>query len=441
MLKVGFIFPSSDYLNNPFKGDPHTHFQILTVLDAHFGKKVNLSLIDLRGIKKEFAIYHIPECDVYMHSVYTLDYDEQISIVKSLRDHYPKSKHIAGGPHAAVFQKECLKIFDALVLGDGEESIVQAITDIMNSRLKDIYEQSAPIDVNLYPYPKRECLPKSTVARTGLMTLKRKKGFDKLLGATVVFSRGCPYQCHFCAMPQIKKYNPGVRYRRPDLIKAEIEYLKADYGIEGINILDEIGIPPDPKQAVPHLEAIAETGIRWRGQCRVDGISPQIAKLAKKSGCIAMGLGVESVSQRALDIINKKIDLKQVREAIHNLKSNDIEVRLYMIMGLPGEPDDIVDRSWDFIKETEPDLVFLCLFTVRPGTEVFNRPKEFGIKDIKTDWSKTMHMFNRYDKELPTLTFEYEKAAPWGRGFSSDEIIENYLALQARLKKEGLNTL
>lgn len=47
MLKIGFIFPSSDYLYNPFKGDPHTHLQILTVLDVHFGSKVDLSLIDL----------------------------------------------------------------------------------------------------------------------------------------------------------------------------------------------------------------------------------------------------------------------------------------------------------------------------------------------------------------------------------------------------------
>ena len=136
MLKIGFIFPSSDYLFDPFRGDPHTHFQILTVLEAHFGNKVELSLIDLRGIKREFAIYHIPECDVYLHSVYTLDYDEQLSIVRNLRERYPKAKHIAGGPHATVFQEECLKTFDSLIIGDGEESIVKAINDIMDSNLQ-----------------------------------------------------------------------------------------------------------------------------------------------------------------------------------------------------------------------------------------------------------------------------------------------------------------
>lgn len=71
VLRIGFIFPSSEYLFDPFKGDPHTHFQILTVLEDHFGNELELFLIDLHGIKKEFALFHIPECDIYLHSVYT----------------------------------------------------------------------------------------------------------------------------------------------------------------------------------------------------------------------------------------------------------------------------------------------------------------------------------------------------------------------------------
>lgn len=441
MLRIGFIFPSSDYLYHPFKGDPHTHFQILTVLESHFGNKVDLSLIDLRGIKKEFVIYRIDECDVYLYSVYTLDYNEQVSIVNALRGRYPKAKHIAGGPHATIFQEECTKTFDSLIIGDGENTIIKVINDIMNFNFKKIYKQDSKIDINLYPYPKRKYLPRSTIARKGMMTLKNKKGYERLLGTTAVFSRGCPYQCYFCAMPQIKEYSPGIRYRTPELIEEEIEYLKRDYSIEGINILDEIGIPPDPIKAVSHLEAIARTGILWRGQCRADGITPEIAKLARESGCVALGLGVESVSQRALDIINKKIDIKKARETIYLLKKNGIEVRIYMIIGLPGEPPDIAKQTWQFIKEIAPDMVILSLFTVRPGTEVFNNPEKFGIKYVNTDWGKTMHMFGRYTNEIPTLTFEYNEVTPWGEGPRNEDIINNYIQLQTRLKDRGLSSL
>jgi radical SAM superfamily enzyme YgiQ (UPF0313 family) len=439
MLSVGFILPSSDYLHDPFKGDPHTHLHILTVLQSHFNSQISPLLIDLRGIKREFAIRHIPQCDVYLHSVYTLDYDEQVSIVESLREHYRESKHVAGGPHVNEFPDESLETFDSVIIGEGEDSIVRAMTDTMNADLKRMYKQDSAVDINLYPVPSRSFLTKSTVARKGMMTLKKRAEYEELRGTTVIFSRGCPYQCYFCAMPKMRT-NAGIRYRAPELVEAEIQYLKRDYGIEGINLLDEIGIPLKNDEAVSFLEAIGRADIVWRGQCRIDGITPELAKLARQSGCVALGLGVESVSQRALDIINKRINIERAKETIRLLKENDIEVRVYMIFGLPGEPPDIVDKTWEFIEETEPDVVILSLFTVRPGTEVFRNPKKFGIKRINTDWRKTMHMYGRYENEIPTLTFEYEKQTPWGEGLSNERITENYVEFQTRLRGHGLST-
>jgi anaerobic magnesium-protoporphyrin IX monomethyl ester cyclase len=440
MLRIGFIFPSSDYLHDPFRGDPHTHLQILTVLDDRLGDRVDLHLIDLRGIKREWALYHVPECDVYLQSVYTLDWDEQVSIAQALRGQYPKALHIAGGPHVTEFPEESLKVFDSLIVGEGEELIVQAIRDVENRSLQPVYRQDSAVDVNAYPVPSRRFLPASAVARKGLMTLKRRKGLDQLWGTTVIFSRGCPFHCAFCEMPKTR-VGKGIRYRSPDLVAEEIRTLQRDYGIQGINLLDEIGIPLEREHAVAHLEAIGSTGIVWRGQCRVDGVTPEIARLARQSGCVAMGLGVESAWQPSLEAINKKISLDKARQAIRIFKENDIEVRIYMILGLPGEPPDIVDRSWDFVQETGPDLVIASLFTVRPGTPVFNEPGRYGIKSINTDWSKTRHMHGRYDPEVPSLTFEYEEVTPWGRSLTGEQIVRNYVEFQSRLREHHLSTL
>ena len=437
-MRIGFIFPSSEYLYNPFRGDPHTHLQILTTLEYRLGRdKVTPLLIDLRGIKKKFAQYHIPECDLYLYSVYTLDYNEQMTIVKGLRERYPDAKHIAGGPHVNEFQEESLKVFDAIVLGDGEESIVQVVKDLGQSKLHRIYEQQGPIDLDDYPFPRRHFLPEATVARKNMMNVKNKKEYDELYGTTVIFSRGCPFNCAFCAMPSFKKFNPKMRFRSPKSVEDEIEYLKKNYDVGVLSLLDEIGIPPSPKKAIPQLEAIARTGIAWRGQCRPDGLTPEIAKLSRESGCLALGLGIESMSQRALNMINKGIQVEQAKKTIALLKRNDIEARIYMIMGLPGEPLDIADRTWKFIQETDPDLVILSVFTVRPGTEVFNNPEKFGIKATNTDWEKTMHLVGRYEKEMPSLTFEYGKDAPWGRSLSNEEIIRNYMELQEKISDYG----
>jgi len=441
MIRIGFVQPSSDYLYDPFRGDPHTHFYILTILEDRLGDKIEVHLIDLRGIKKEFALYHIPECDIYLHSVYTLDYAEQISIVKNLRLKYPKAIHIAGGPHIISFLEENLKIFDALIIGEGEEIIVQAINDFIDGSLKIKYQQEGIIDINLYPYSQRKYLPKNSIARSNLLTLKNKPGSENKLATTAIFSRGCPYRCSFCALNFARETSPGIRYRNPNIIEQEIEYLKREYGIDGLSLLDEIGIPLNEQAATIYLETIARTGIIWRGQCRVDGINHKLAKLARESGCIAMGLGVESINQLSLNLITKKIDINQAKETIQILQSNDIEARLYMIIGLPGEPEDIIEKTWSFIVETSPSIVYLSLFTVRPGTEVYTHPEKFGIKTIKTDWQKTMHMYSRFGDEQPTLTFEYESETLWGRGMSPEKIVANYLELQKRLKEYNLCSL
>ena len=246
MLRIGFLFPSSDYLHDPFRGDPHTHLQILTVLGDRLGDRVDLRLIDLRGIGRPWAIHHVPECDVYLQSVYTLDWDEEVSIVKAIRVHYPKALHIAGGPHVTEFPDESLKVFDALVLGEGEEQIIRAMQDIEQGTLQKIYQQDLPIDVNAYPYPSRRFLPRSTVARKSMMTLKKKKGYDELWGTTTIFSRGCPFHCAFCEMPKTRM-GKGIRYRRPDLVAEEIRYLQRDYGIQGINLLRRDRDPLEPR--------------------------------------------------------------------------------------------------------------------------------------------------------------------------------------------------
>lgn len=440
MLKIGFIEPSNDYLFDPFRGDPFTHFHILTILENTFGDTISATLIDLRGVKREMAVFHIPECDIYLHSVYTLDYNEQISIVANLKAAYPKAIHIAGGPHIASFPEENKKIFNALIIGEGEKIIVQAIQDVIDARLKPVYRQYGPIDINEYPHWNRKFLPKSVTARKNMMSLRKKSGYENLFGTTVMFSRGCPYSCHFCALRQDRDNAPGIRYRSPTHVNAEIEYLKREYGIQGIVLQDEIGIPLRREQAIEHLEAIGKNDILWRGQCRVDGITPELAKLARQSGCIAMGMGLESVHQASLEIINKRIQVAQARETIRLFKENDIEVRIYIIIGLPAEPEDIVEKTWAFIQETDPDMVTLSLFTVRPGTEIWNHPEKFGIEKLDTNWDHMMHMFGRYEDEKPTLSFAYAKETRWGKSLTNDRIIANYLELQALLKERNIGT-
>lgn len=439
MINIGFILPSSDYLHDPFKGDPHTHLQILTLLEDRFNGRVKPSMIDLRGVQKEFAYRKIDENDLFFYSVYTLDYPEQISIMQQIRGMYPKAKHIAGGSHVEAFVGQCRNTFSSVVTGECEDTLEEIITDFENGKLKDLYRQKKPVDINSFSIPRRHFLPKATTMRKGMMGLKRnpfKECFDEKYGTTAIFSRGCPYRCSFCTMPSTKSISPGVRFRSPENVTKEIEYLKKNYGIGCLNLLDEIGIPLSKEDAISHLEAIGKTDIAWRGQCRVDALNTDVVKLMKQSGCMAMGFGIESVYPESLKAIRKNIDLDKAKKTVSLLHNNHIEVSLYMICGLPHEDKNYVDKTWNFIKEVNPERVVLSLLAVRPGTELYNRQENYGIQIVSGDWSKTRHMYGRYNDEKPVMNFHYKPEM----NRSQDEIIRDYTELQGRLREAGLST-
>ncbi len=434
MLKIGFILSSSKQNYKPFRNQPLTILYLLTILENKFGDRVNLSLIDLRGVNEGSLLFHIPECDVFLYSVATLDFVEITGIVQGLRSTYPKAKHIAGGCHVNISTEECSKVFDSIVLGEGEESILKVISDILALDLKPIYRQAEPVDLNTYPYASRKYLPRKAVVDTGLLPEK----YLNKPGTTSLFSRGCPFNCYFCANKGLK-FGP-VRFRSPKLIEEEIEYLKREYQIEALAIKDDNTIPPDQRVARPLLEAIGRTGIKWRGQTRANGVHPDMVKLAYEAGCTDISMGIESASQKVLEIVNKKIDLNKAKEYIQLLRKTGIGVRLDFIIGLPGETDDIVEQTLSFIDEAEPSSVLLSILIPMPGSEIFKHPERFGIKITTYEWQKYSNLAGRYkEDELPNSLIEYDEVTPWGKGRSKERIFEDYVQLQGILRERELN--
>mgnify|MGYP001588799477 CR=1 FL=1 len=153
MLRIGFVIQSSRYNYEPFRNQPLGVLYLLTILEKHFGERVKLSTVDLRGVDEKSFLYHIPENDVFLYSVASIDFHEISEIVQGLRSIYPKAKHIAGGPHIDIFPKHSSTVFDAVVLGEGEESIVNVINDIFAAGLKPVYRQEKPVDLDSHPYP------------------------------------------------------------------------------------------------------------------------------------------------------------------------------------------------------------------------------------------------------------------------------------------------
>lgn len=432
-MRVGFINTSGKQNDKPFRIDPLGPLYLLTILEEEFGDRLSLSYTDLRGVAEDSMIYHIPELDVYLHYVTTPEIAEIKNIISSIRRCYPKALHLAGGPHANIFPDESLKTFDAICIGEGEEIIKQMVHDIFNNELKKIYRQTGKIDINAYPFPLRKYLPKSAIVDVGMLS---RKHYD-LLGTTALFSRGCAFDCHFCS----NQYKGPTRVRSPEWIIKEIEYLKHDYQIEALLLKDDQGIHTNKNVARGMLEAIGRMNILWRGQSRANDVHPDTVRLAKETGCVEIAVAIESVSQRALDIMNKQIDLVKAKEYFKVLRREGLDIKLLLILGLPGEPKDIAQQTIDFIAETQPTNVSLSILCPIPGSEIWNNPQRFGMKinqDVPFD--KYLFAFGRFDGDEKTPHFfEYEKNTPFGEGMSMDEIIENHEIVQTYLREKRIN--
>ena len=436
MFRIGIVVPSWHYWDNPFKLQPLWELYYATVLEKEFSQDAHqIEIIDLRGVAGKTLSDRVHEIAAYDLFIYWImksgDSVEIQGIVELLQRQYPSAKHVAGGTHVDMCTDECVEIFDAVVVGPGEHSLTHIVQDIQAIQLKKVYRQKyTEVSFSDTPYPRREFLPAEAIVNDLLF-----QQYGGVRGTSVYFSRGCVYKCGFCV------YNvPGFfQVRSPEMMKKEITYLKDIYGVQGINFRDEVIILPNERLSTTMFEALSESQVIWRGQTTTAATDQQLS-LARESGCQELAIGVETIDDQVMKIINKGWQTQtQIRHFIEQCKRVGIRIKICLIFGLPGEPPDIVEKTMAFIEETEPDFIGLSGFCPVPGSPIFKNPTQYGIRYIDQDWSRHAHLLYRFgDQEEVGLPFEYEKENRWGKTFSREQIKHNIQVTQKWLNERAM---
>jgi radical SAM superfamily enzyme YgiQ (UPF0313 family) len=150
--------------------------------------------------------------------------------------------------------------------------------------------------------------------------------------------RGCPFHCTFCAAPRIVKERPI------EATVAEAEFLLSQ-GIDTFYLIDfTFGINwRKSKQLLKAFQELRKRYPKFQFRCitRVDFFNQEMAKLLKDAGCYEIGFGIETSSSEVLKKMNKKTTREQNLQAIEIAAKVGLAVRLFLIVGLPGE--DIKD--------------------------------------------------------------------------------------------------
>jgi len=329
----------------------------------------------------------------------------------------PEFSLIDGIDFAVMFEHEYI-IRDLLKAIEGKKNppplpVGQAFRPAGNwENIKGIaYKSNGEIIVNP-EYPFIENLDELPFADRTLLPTKIEyfNPIVKRLPYTTMFtSRGCPAKCTFCTAPFFM--GRKIRFRSAENVIKELEYVTS-LGYKEVFFRDETFTVFKERNLKICEEIIKrKIDLSWICNARIGTIDKETMITMKKSGCHMIRFGVESGVQEILDNVKKGIDAEKTKETFAIAKEVRMDTHAHLMIGLPGDTLDTVNRTIEFVKEIEPTTATFGICTPYPGTALFDVVKEKfpHIKDGSEADLKKLHttgFFNQAFTEIDAQKLE-----------------------------------
>lgn len=397
MYEVVLINPPSPWLISDTDVPP---LGLLYIARALKNADISYTVCDLAGLKEDQ--WKIPVGEVYGITGTSPHFNIMNRITDIIKARPIASRVVWGGPHATLMPEHVLNNTqcDLCIIGEGEYSFINwleygiSCQHNHSTRIIDLYSMPDRNSIDIFKYSK---------AKTS------KYIMGDCRETTIFTSRGCPYNCSFCAQKNI--WGGKVIYRDIDRIRDELLYLKTIYRINLIWIMDDTFIL-NRYLVKAVCKEMREFDLSWHCLSRVDTIDDEIVKLMADSGCKQIMFGFESGSNYMLDLMNKKFTVQQSLKAIDIVKKYGIKIRGQMIVGFPGENEETIEETAKFIQGADIDAFGIHIFQPFPGSDVWNNPKKYDYKldkeaAIKSGFS-TFHTIGK-PGEIPTEDNQIKK--------------------------------
>ena len=334
-----------------------------------------VKLTNLAGHPRDDWKADIPEADLYGIQLYTPTAAIGIDIARFIKEKFGKPV-IGGGAHPTAIvrssdeaEKRRLSVFDHLVTGEGERAIVQVADAYKNkSEISRIIRGESILDLDSIPFPARDLVD--------MMSFSRK--VDGVRSFGIMGSRGCSYQCNFCDR---SLFGERVRFRSIDNIVKEIKEIISRYGVNHLEFFDDM-FTASRRRLREFKDKTKGLDLSYRCNGRSDILTREVYDLVAESGGKVIAFGIESGSQRMLDLMNKGTTVERNLEAISIAQSAGLAVMGYFIIGFPGETKETIQETIEFIKKSGIDQAQVYTFIPLPGAEVYKNPEKFGVKKM-----------------------------------------------------------
>ncbi len=328
----------------------------------------------------EYILEASPSCVCF--SVYLWNVERSLYIANKVKQYSPHTLVIFGGPEVTLDNDFLIQRpgFDLGVIGEGENAILYIATIARDRKepkeILRILKKDKGIFLNKKVFIKGSevCLdnvPSSYIKGNGSLSLDGSMLIESM--------RGCVHSCKYCYYH--KNFN-SIRYFPYSRVLDEITWGK-DRGAGEISFLDPSFLRRRrPKEFLNRLMNITgEMDISIFCELNAEDVTYDLAQLMAEANIKSTEVGLQTINEKTLCLINRKFNRKKFVNGIFHLKNAGIDVVLDLIVGLPGDRVEDICKGVDFIlNEILLDDMGMYPLYLLPGTQLKEQANYFGIK-------------------------------------------------------------
>ena len=223
--------------------------------------------------------------------------------------------------------------------------------------------------------------------------------------AVIYTSLGCPYRCEFCCINALFG-RPGIRYRSPESVLAEIDLLVRRYGVRNIKVIDELFVL-DAARVERICDLLIERGydLNFWAYARVNTVKPALLEKMKRAGFNWLAYGFESASEKVRDAVGKQSTDEQTERAIRWTRQAGIYIIANFIFGLPEDDYQTMRQTLAMAKEHNFEFVNFYCAMAYPGSRLYQRALAEGWP-LPRRW----HGYSQFGEETLPLPTRYLSA-------------------------------
>jgi radical SAM superfamily enzyme YgiQ (UPF0313 family) len=310
------------------------------------------------GIKQKIFLKNIksvPEPDLIMiTSMMTYWYPAVFDMVSLVHRTFPGIPVILGGNYVTLYPHHAKRSgADFSLAGPAELSIPLLLKNLYNQDMNFIPDTD---NLDSYPYPAFDLI--SHPDHVPIMT-----------------SRGCPYQCTYCASHII---NNRFRRRDPIRVADEIHYWYTRLGVRNFSFYDDALLVTSNEMAIPLLKEIIRRGLPVHFHCpngmHLREITSELSMLMFKAGFKTIRFGFETSDTLRQSITGGKVDNEELEEAVEHLRYAGYryeDIGVYLLCGLPQQSADEVLESIRFVQSCGARPI-IAEYSPIPGTALWD---------------------------------------------------------------------